>query len=174
MFGTGISILYIDALRTLGIPARLVGTPAWNGNVTNGNHNWVEVWIGSDDSAGWKFIEGLPAGGPTETFENPCDKWFCNNAHFSGFNSTKVFAARFSQSRINYPMAWDLENVDIPGGILRSEVGDVSLQATSKVLTGPEIAELPLLRSNGEVVLKVGDIATVRDGFADVDSIDQV
>ena len=115
IYSTGISILYIDALRTLGIPARLVGTPAWNGNVTNGNHNWVEVWLGTDDSAGWKFIEGLPAGGPTETFENPCDKWFCNNNHFSDFNFTKVFAARFSQSGIHYPMAWDLENVDIPG-----------------------------------------------------------
>ena len=118
MFGyascTGISILYIDALRTLGIPARLVGTPAWNGNVTSGNHNWVEVWLGDDESAGWKFIEGMPAGGPGETFENPCDKWFCDNAHFNGYN-TKVFAARFNHSEVYYPMAWDLKNVDIPG-----------------------------------------------------------
>ena len=66
------------------------------------------------------------------------------------------------------------ENVDVPGGVLRSEVGDVSLQANSKVLTGVEIAQLPLVRSKGEVVLRVGDIATVRDGFADVDSIDRV
>ncbi len=66
------------------------------------------------------------------------------------------------------------ENTDIPGGVLKSEVGDVSLQAKSKVVTGPEIAELPLLRSNGEVVLKVGEIAQVHDRFADVDSIDQV
>ena len=119
MFGyascTGISILYIDALRTLGIPARLVGTPAWNGNVTEGNHNWVEVWTGSDISAGWKFIEGLPAGGPYETFDEPCDKWFCNNDHFGGLNNTKVFAARYSQSLIHFPMSWDLENKDIPG-----------------------------------------------------------
>merc|ERR1712126_106284 len=58
---TGMSILYIDALRTFGIPARLVGTPAWNGNDDNGNHNWVEVWLGNDDSQGWKFINGRPA-----------------------------------------------------------------------------------------------------------------
>ena len=25
------------------MPARLVGTPAWQGNVSHGNHNWVEV-----------------------------------------------------------------------------------------------------------------------------------
>ena len=112
---TGISILYIDALRTLGIPARLVGTPAWNGKVENGNHNWVEVWLGSDDSQGWKFIEGLPAGGSSETFQNPCDKWFCTEAHFGEVDTTKVFAARYSESGISYPMAWELTNLDIPG-----------------------------------------------------------
>ncbi len=66
------------------------------------------------------------------------------------------------------------ENIDIPGGTLRSEVGDVSLQAKNKGVTGEEIAELPLLRTNGEAVLKVKDIANVYDGFADVDSIDDV
>ena len=45
---------------------------------------------------------------------------------------------------------------------------------SSDLLTGVEIAQLPLVRSKGEVVLRVGDIATVNDGFADVDSIDRV
>ena len=27
---TGVSILYVDALRTIGIPARVTGTPAWH------------------------------------------------------------------------------------------------------------------------------------------------
>ena len=120
MFGyascTGISLLYIDALRTLGIPARLVGTPAWNGNITDGNHNWVEVWLGGDNIQGWKFIEGMPAGGSSETFQNPCDKWFCTKAHFGGDAAvTKVFAARYSKSEVHYPMAWELDNLDIPG-----------------------------------------------------------
>lgn len=112
---TGISLLYIDALRTFGVPARLVGTPAWNGNVELGNHNWVEVWLGKDVSEGWKFIEGLPAGGSSETFDDPCDKWFCTESHFDKNRTTKVFAARFSKSEIHYPMAWDLENWYIPG-----------------------------------------------------------
>ena len=112
---TGVSILYIDALRTLGIPARLVGTPGWNGNVANGNHNWVEVWLGNDDSEGWKFIEGLPAGGSSETFQDPCDKWFCSEANFDDNQKTKVYAAQYSDTEISFPMAWDLENLDIPG-----------------------------------------------------------
>ena len=65
---------YVDALRSAGIPARLVGTPAWHGKVEDGNHNWVEVWLGNQ--IGWKFIEGAPAGAG-ETFENPCSMWFC-------------------------------------------------------------------------------------------------
>lgn len=108
---TGISILYVDALRTVGVPARVVGTPAWNGVVANGNHNWVEVWMGVEE--GWKFIEGQPAG-PGENFDNPKDKWFCTAEKFQG---TQVFAARWSwnQQRTVYPMQWDVSNHHIPG-----------------------------------------------------------
>ena len=41
---TGLSILYVDALRSVGVPARLVGTPAWHGKFEDGNHNWVASW----------------------------------------------------------------------------------------------------------------------------------
>jgi hypothetical protein len=40
---TGVSIMYVDALRTLGVPARLAGTPAWHGNASLGNHNWCVI-----------------------------------------------------------------------------------------------------------------------------------
>lgn len=42
---TGLSILYLDALRSVGVPARLVGTPAWHGKYEDGNHNWVPGWF---------------------------------------------------------------------------------------------------------------------------------
>ena len=87
---TGVSIFFIDALRSVGIPARIAGTPAWNSVYTNGNHNWLEVWTGETD--GWQFIEAAPAGGG-ETLTNPCDKWFCNPSKFA--NGTQVFSARF-------------------------------------------------------------------------------
>jgi hypothetical protein len=90
---TGVSILYVDALRSVGVPARLVGTPAWKGVASNGNHNWVEVFLGD----GWYFNEAYPAG-PGETFDKPCDKWFCNSGNFNPNDSltTQVFAAKFS------------------------------------------------------------------------------
>ena len=56
------SILFADALKSAGIPARVAGTPAWNGQIEivkikklkclflfegdpeSGNHNWIEVF----------------------------------------------------------------------------------------------------------------------------------
>jgi len=127
---TGISILYVDALRTLGVPARMVGTPAWHGIESDGNHNWVEVWLGNktdnngtDTGDAWAFIEGLPSGGG-ETFTNPCDKWFCNKAHFqSAPNTTHIFATSFDRhgDKTFYPMAWDLANKEVKG-VDRTEI----------------------------------------------------
>ena len=124
---TGVSILYVDALRTIGIPARVTGTPAWHGGPggasgpPQGNHNWVEVFVGKDfggkESAdGWAFLEALPAGGG-ESFSNPCDKWFCSSKKGYG-NGTRVFAAVFGPSGAegqHYPMEWEPENKGVPG-----------------------------------------------------------
>ena len=45
---TGLSFLLIDACRSVGIPARFVGTPMWYND--SGNHSWVEIWDGE-----WHF-----------------------------------------------------------------------------------------------------------------------
>ena len=109
---TGVSVTFVAALRAAGVPARLVGTPAWRGDPANGNHNWVELW----DGASWRFWEGRPAGGG-ETLTNPCDKWFCKAARFPINGSTKVYAARFDRhsNQTVYPLAWDPSNLDTPG-----------------------------------------------------------
>lgn len=111
---TGVSIFLVNALRSVGVPARVAGTPAWNNDASHGNHNWVEVYLANNDGTGeWAFIEALPAGGG-ETLSNPCDKWFCNPSQFA--NGTEVYAVRFNQhSPVRYPMAWDLNNKAIPG-----------------------------------------------------------
>ncbi len=58
------AILLIDALRSVCIPARLAFVPAWQH--TNGNHAWVEVWIGGK----WHIID---AANPQLSLDNP---WF--------------------------------------------------------------------------------------------------
>jgi hypothetical protein len=57
---TGISILLIDALRVAGVPARLVGTPAWHARPADGNHNWVEVYVGAHEDGSPAGIQRMP------------------------------------------------------------------------------------------------------------------
>jgi len=109
---TGVSILFADSLRAAGVPARVAGTPAWNQVVSHGNHNWVEVY--DPLTQAWHFLEASPAGGG-ESLTNPCDKWFCTKKRME--NGTKVFAARwqFDTRGTVYPMAWDVDNKEVPG-----------------------------------------------------------
>jgi transglutaminase/protease-like cytokinesis protein 3 len=113
---TGLAILFIAALRSVGIPARLVGTPAWFQNRDSGNHNWLEVW--KDDH--WIFLEPTALKDP-EWVDHlevpPCQRWFCNKNHFNSWkNSTKVYAARLENtSGAFYRMAWEWDNQDVPG-----------------------------------------------------------
>ena len=101
---TGLSILFVDSLRCLGIPARIAGTPAWNGDPENGNHTWVEVYSLGE---GWRVTEAAPAAGFVPSLSNPCDLWFCTKEKFDG--KTKVYAARLRKETpksLNFPMAW--------------------------------------------------------------------
>lgn len=131
---TGLSILLISALRAVGIPARMAGTPAWHGNVDEGNHSWVEVYVPSTSDDGgkggqWKFLEPSPGikEGDTETTNaddldrDPKTRWFCTPDRFDG--STKVYVTRFVRgggeylATHYYPMAWSDPDTDmgVPG-----------------------------------------------------------
>lgn len=110
---TGLAILFIDALRTAGVPARLVGTPAWHGKRENGNHNWVEVMT---EDGEWHFLEPSPAQETVDTINrNPCERWFCQPDRFQG---SEVYAARLDREKAekqHYPMAWEWNSTDVPG-----------------------------------------------------------
>lgn len=114
---TGTSILFCNALRAVGVPARVAGTPAWYGNRTDGNHNWVEVFVPNSDKVGggeWKFLEPSPALPHVDTLDNnPCDRWFCDPSRFP---ASKVFAATLSSSDASgyFPLAWEWDCQDVP------------------------------------------------------------
>ena len=59
------------------------------------------------------------------------------------------------------------QNVEVPGGTVKSETEEILLRAKNKGLTGEEIARLPVLQTPDGDVLTVADIAVVRDGFVD-------
>eukprot|EP00977_Amphora_coffeiformis_P024113 scaffold15089_cov168-Amphora_coffeaeformis.AAC.5 len=112
---TGTSILFVNALRTLGVPARMVGTAAWNQNAPKGNHNWVEVYKDGE----WFFLEPSPGMWDVDDLERPPhSRWFCNPKSFGpiSHNTTLVYAACLTRGQgVSYPMAWELANTNVPG-----------------------------------------------------------
>lgn len=66
------------------------------------------------------------------------------------------------------------ENLDLPGGLLKSPSQDVMLKGENKRVLGAEIEKIPLVTDPGGVVLTVGDVATVKDEFADTASLTRV
>ena len=110
---TGLSIFFVDMLRTVGIPARLAGTAAWNGKEENGNHSWVE-FFDSDDGK-WYIMETKPASGQHNGVDlyDPCQWWFCNEAKVK---DTLFWAARLDKCKgVSFPMAWDMDNNAVSG-----------------------------------------------------------
>ena len=66
------------------------------------------------------------------------------------------------------------ENLELPGGTIRSDSGEILLRGKNKKYVGEEIAELPVVTLPDGVVLTVGDLGVVRDEFADVASINRI
>jgi Transglutaminase-like superfamily len=127
---TGLSILFVHALRSAGIPARIAGTAAWNQNMENGNHNWVEIWLpdnvihshtstysgGFDCRGSWLFIEASANQTVVDNIDewNPCHRWFCSPSRME--NGTQFYAAKLERvtNDVHFPLAWDSRNVDVP------------------------------------------------------------
>lgn len=99
---TGLSILIADALRAVGIPARLAGTPQWT--TVPGNHTWVEVWDGS-----WHTIEAASAGPYDQT-------WFMERASQSNPNNpmNRIYAVSYAPAETHFPMVWSFQDRSIP------------------------------------------------------------
>ena len=66
------------------------------------------------------------------------------------------------------------QNIELPGGTMRTESQEVLLRGKSKQLIGTEIAKIPLITQPNGVVLTVGDLGTVRDQFTDDTAINRI
>ena len=93
---TGLSIMLIDACRSVGIPARFVGTPSWSDD--SGNHSWVEIW---DD--GWQFT-----GAAEPTGDKLNAGWFSGRASKSKVDQPKyaIYAVSYRRTDTVFPMVW--------------------------------------------------------------------
>ena len=103
---TGLSILLIDACRSVGVPARFTGTPLWYND--SGNHSWVEFW---DD--GWHYT-----GGAEPTEDRVDEAWFADSAAKAteGDPQHAIFAVTWNESDTHFPLVW-LPNVQTYGAI---------------------------------------------------------
>jgi len=62
------------------------------------------------------------------------------------------------------------ENVEIPAGRMRTESSEILLRGTNRRVRAEEIAQFPLLKNDDGLVLTVGDLGRVVDGFEDSDA----
>jgi len=74
-----LSILYISALRSVDIPARMAWTPYWS--TSDNNHAWVEVWA----DGRWQYT------GACEPGKRLCEAWFNPVVKRTGLVLTEAF-----------------------------------------------------------------------------------
>ncbi|MDE2028841.1 MAG: transglutaminase domain-containing protein [Candidatus Omnitrophica bacterium] len=88
---TGLSILLTDALRSVGIPARIAAVPMWPDN--SGNHTWVEIWDGR-----WHYV----GAGESSSLDQA---WFTRKASHMD-RRHRIYAASFKRTNLIFPMRW--------------------------------------------------------------------
>ncbi|MFC7339008.1 transglutaminase domain-containing protein [Haloferula chungangensis] len=102
---TGLSIILVDACRSVGVPARIAGTALWSNK--RGNHTWVEIYDGGE----WFFT------GADEFHADGLNKaWFVEDASKALKDDWKhaIWASSWSNADGYFPLAWDRENRGIP------------------------------------------------------------
>jgi pimeloyl-ACP methyl ester carboxylesterase len=93
---TGLSILLVDACRSVGVPARLVATPMWTN--LRGNHTWVEIWDGQ-----WHFT------GAAEPDPKGLNRgWFGHDASQARKDEPRhaIYASSFKKTGLSFPLVW--------------------------------------------------------------------
>jgi transglutaminase-like putative cysteine protease len=102
---TGLSILLVDAFRSVGIPARFAGVASWHDN--RGNHSWVEVWVDGQ----WLFTEFKPDPAGLD------HAWFLDSAGQAdaGNREYAVWATSFAPTGTDdyFPMIWSPDSREI-------------------------------------------------------------
>jgi len=96
---SGLSILLVDACRSVAVPARVVGTPMWTN--MRGNHTWVEVW-----DNGWHF-----AGAAEPDGKGLDHGWFVGDAAKADDSKPehRIYASSFKKTGLSFPLVWDLD-----------------------------------------------------------------
>jgi len=60
-------------------------------------------------------------------------------------------------------------SIDLPGGKIKTEQGEILIRAKGQLYTGQEFEQLPLITLSDGAVVRLGQVAKVIDGFEDLD-----
>ncbi len=60
-------------------------------------------------------------------------------------------------------------SIDLPGGKIKTEQGEILIRAKGQLYTGQEFEKLPLITLRDGTVVRLGQVAKVIDGFEDLD-----
>ncbi|MFW5966740.1 MAG: efflux RND transporter permease subunit, partial [Persicimonas sp.] len=63
--------------------------------------------------------------------------------------------------------AIDAASIELPGGVVRTDGGDVALRTTERKETGEELLDVVIATGEGGSEVTLGDVARVDDGFAE-------
>lgn len=66
------------------------------------------------------------------------------------------------------------ENVEVPGGTMKTASQDILLRGSNRQSTGESIAKIPLITDDNGVVLTIADLGQVRDEFTDDSAISRI
>lgn len=148
---TGLSILLIDACRSVGVPARFVGTPRWSDN--SGNHSWVEIWDGD-----WKFT-----GAAEPTGDKLNAGWFVERA--SAADESKpmysIYAVSFKKTGLKFPLVWQRDF----DPVWSTNVTARYTKTAFKLADDEVLFRIRAIGSNGQ---RVRDVLTIRDQNGEV------
>ncbi len=95
---TGLSIMLVEACRSVGIPSRVAGIHSWPGR--GGNHTWAEIW----DGGSWHLV------GSAEPDEKGLDHaWFVGDASkaIKANPENAIFAVTYGATGEHFPLVWD-------------------------------------------------------------------
>ncbi len=62
-------------------------------------------------------------------------------------------------------------SLDIPGGNIKTRGGEILLREKAKKYTGKEYADINIITNPDGTLVKLGDIATIKDGFEETDLV---
>ncbi|MEJ6581012.1 MAG: transglutaminase-like domain-containing protein [Akkermansiaceae bacterium] len=102
---TGLSMILVDACRSVGVPARIAGTALWSNK--RGNHTWAEIYDGGEwfyTGADEYDAKGLNRG------------WFTNDASKAIAHKWEhaIWASSWKKTGDHFPMVWEIRNENVP------------------------------------------------------------